>query len=334
MSTLLDVRDLRVGFSKNDEITEVIRGIDFSLKKGESLGIVGESGCGKSMTSLAIMGLLKNKGLIATQGEILWNGDNLLNHRSKDWRNIRGNEIAMIFQEPMTALNPLITIGSQITEQILAHQSVSKKEARKIAIEMLETVGIPSAANRMRAYPHELSGGMRQRIMIAMAICCQPRLLIADEPTTALDVTIQAQILDLLSSLIKKMDMSMILITHDLGVVANHCQRILVMYAGKIMEEATKEELFAKPLHPYTQGLLKSVNSIEEKGERIYSIPGVVPLAGEIKSGCVFYDRCSFAEERCSAEEPPLMEAAEGRRVSCWRYNEFLEGSGESWKLQ
>ncbi|WP_160723095.1 ABC transporter ATP-binding protein [Bacillus sp. USDA818B3_A] len=328
MSALLDIRDLRVGFRKNDEVTDVLKGVHFSLEKGESLGIVGESGCGKSMTSLAIMGLLKNKGLVATNGEILWEGDNLLTHTKQDWRGLRGNDIAMIFQEPMTALNPLLTIGRQITEQILAHQSISKKKAAEKAVEMLKLVGIPSPEQRLKAYPHELSGGMRQRAMIAMALSCEPRLLIADEPTTALDVTIQAQILDLLAGVSKKMDMSMILITHDLGVVANYCQKVIVMYAGKVMEEASKDQLFAAPLHPYTKGLLQSVTSIEEQSERIYSIPGRVPLPDEMVTGCVFHDRCPYAIQQCVNQEPPLMDLEDGRKVSCFRHKEIMEGGG------
>lgn len=326
MDTLLDVRDLRVGFSRNGQMTEVLKGVNFSLANGESLGIVGESGCGKSMTSLAIMGLLKNKGLMPTNGEIVWEGRNLLSNTKRDWRKVRGNNIAMIFQEPMTALNPLLTIGLQITEQILAHQSIGKSEAKQKAVEMLNMVGIPSPEQRMKAYPHELSGGMRQRVMIAMALSCEPKLLIADEPTTALDVTIQAQILDLLSALREKMDMSMILITHDLGVVANHCQRVLVMYAGKVMEEASKDQLFNNPIHPYTQGLLQSVASIEEESDRIYSIPGSVPLPDEMKAGCVFQDRCPFAKQECSKKEPPLINLGDNRKVSCWRYKEISEG--------
>lgn len=325
MSALLDVRDLRVGYYNNEGITEVLRGVNFSVRKGESLGIVGESGCGKSMTSMAIMGLLKNKGLVAFGGEILWEGKNLLQLKKKDWRQLRGNKISMIFQEPMTALNPLLTIGRQITEQIRAHQSVRKKEAEKLAVELLQMVGIPSPEQRMRNYPHEMSGGMRQRVMIAMAISCQPQLLIADEPTTALDVTIQAQILELLSSLREKLNMSLILITHDLGVVANHCQRVIVMYAGKVVEEASKDELFNNPIHPYTKGLLKSVTSLEKKVDRIYSIPGRVPLPGDIKEGCVFQDRCPLAEGRCYTQEPPFVHVEGARKVSCWKYKESSE---------
>lgn len=326
MNTILDIQALKVGYSKDGEMINVLKGIDFSIKKGETLGIVGESGCGKSMTSLAIMGLLKNKGLVANEGKILWQGNDLLTNTNKGWRGIRGNEISMIFQEPMTALNPLLTIGSQITEQLKAHMNLSKKEIKKKTIEMLQLVGIPSPELRLKSYPHELSGGMRQRVMIAMAISCQPKLLIADEPTTALDVTIQAQILDLLSDLSQKMDMSMILITHDLGVVANHCQKVMVMYAGKVMEVANKDQLFANPLHPYTQGLLKSVTSIEEKNESLFSIPGRVPMPDEDIKGCIFHDRCPFAEQQCKLQQPPLSEIEGDRKVSCWRYKEISEG--------
>jgi len=226
----------------------------------------------------------------------------------------------MIFQEPMTALNPMLTIGTQIVEQIRAHQKISKKEAETHAIQMLKRVGIPSPESRMKPYPNEMSGGMRQRVMIAMALSCEPELLIADEPTTALDVTIQAQILDLLSQLISETGRSMILITHDLGVVANYCQRVIVMYSGKVMEESQANELFEKPLHPYTRGLIESVKSIEENSDRIASIPGMVPLPGEVIAGCVFCERCPFATDICSQQEPTIEVTDDGRRVSCWNY--------------
>ena len=323
MGALLEVRDLKVGFEKNDEFINVLKGINFSIQKGENLGIVGESGCGKSMTSLAIMGLLKHKGLTASNGEIRWNGKNLLALTDKQWKTMLGNDIAMIFQEPMTALNPMLTIGTQITEQIRAHKKVSKKEAYDIALQMLIKVGIPSPESRMKVYPHEMSGGMRQRVMIAMAICCEPELLIADEPTTALDVTIQAQILDLLSEIVKESNRSMILITHDLGVIANYCQRVIVMYSGKIVEESLTEDLFKDPLHPYSRGLIQAVKSIEENNDRISSIPGMVPLPGEVIAGCVFCDRCPFATDICSQQEPELISVTATRKVNCWNYKDI-----------
>jgi len=328
MGALLEVCDLKVGFEKNEEFINVIKGINFSIKKGENLGIVGESGCGKSMTSLAIMGLLKHKGLSVSEGEILWNGENLLERSDKEWRKTLGNEMAMIFQEPMTALNPMLTVGTQIVEQIRAHKNLSKKEAQVYAIDMLKKVGIPSPESRMKVYPHEMSGGMRQRIMIAMALSCEPELLIADEPTTALDVTIQAQILDLLAELVSESGRSMILITHDLGVVANYCQRVLVMYSGKVMEESLTKDLFENPLHPYTKGLIDSVKSIEENSNRITSIPGMVPMPGEFIAGCVFCERCPIATEICQQQEPPLIQNEDGRKVSCWNYSE-LQKRGE-----
>lgn len=323
MAALLEVLDLKVGFKKNEEFINVIKGIDFSVQKGETLGIVGESGCGKSMTSLAIMGLLKHKGLAVSNGEIRWNGENLLTRTDKLWQTMLGNDMAMIFQEPMTALNPMLTIGTQIIEQIRAHKKIAKKEAYDIALQMLTKVGIPSPESRMKVYPHEMSGGMRQRVMIAMAICCEPELLIADEPTTALDVTIQAQILDLLSEIVNESNRSMILITHDLGVIANYCQRVIVMYSGKVMEESLTNELFKEPLHPYSRGLIQAVTSIEENNDRISSIPGMVPLPGEITAGCVFRERCPFATDICSQQEPELVSVAPNRKVSCWNYKDI-----------
>lgn len=326
MKPILGVEELHVGYQKNGAHIEVLKGITFSLKQGESLGIVGESGCGKSMTSLAIMGLLKNKGLTATQGQIQWDGKNLLTSKPSDWRRLRGKDISMIFQEPMTALNPLLTVGKQISEQILAHEEVSRKVAEQRAVEMLRQVGIPSPETRARSYPHELSGGMRQRVMIAMALSCHPKLLIADEPTTALDVTVQAQILDLLQHLQQQTGMSMVLITHDLGVVSQVCQRVIVMYAGRIVEEAPREQLFQKPLHPYTIGLLESVTSLDGESERLYSIPGRVPSPGEKIVGCAFQDRCPYAAEQCRRQQPQLTETEDGRKVSCLRYEDIIEG--------
>ena len=326
MTALLEVSNLKVGFSKNDDFINVIKGINFVVEKGETLGIVGESGCGKSMTSLAIMGLLKYRGLSVSQGEIKWQGENLLTRSDKEWAEILGNDIAMIFQEPMTALNPMLTVGTQIMEQIRAHKNVSKKEAEALAIEMLRKVGIPSPESRMKVYPHEMSGGMRQRVMIAMAISCEPQLLIADEPTTALDVTIQAQILELLSDVVQETKSSMILITHDLGVVSNYCQRVLVMYSGKVMEEAPTKQLFSNPLHPYTRGLIESVKSIEENSHRIKAISGMVPMPGDVINGCVFCERCPFATDICSQASPDLEVLDDGRKVSCWNYKDIAEG--------
>lgn len=326
MSTLLQVNNLKVGYERDDAFIHVLKGLDFHVNKGETLGIVGESGCGKSMTSLAIMGLLKHRGLAADEGEILWQGKNLLAMSDKEWRQILGNNLAMIFQEPMTALNPMLTVGTQIIEQIRAHMKLSKKDAKARAIDMLRKVGIPSPETRIDMYPHELSGGMRQRVMIAMAISCEPELLIADEPTTALDVTIQAQILELLSDVVKETHSAMILITHDLGVVSNYCQRVVVMYSGKIMEVAQTRALFEKPHHPYTKGLIHSVQSIEQNSDRIASIPGLVPMPGEKIPGCVFCNRCTYATDICSEQQPPLQQVADGRQVSCWHYEQVLQG--------
>ena len=326
MAPILDVQQLHVGYQKKGKYTEILKGVSFAMEKGESLGIVGESGCGKSMTSLAIMGLLKQKGVQATQGKIDWEGSNLLDHKNSELRKLRGKEIAMIFQEPMTALNPLLTVGQQIVEQIRAHEGVGKKEAEQRAMEMLRLVNIPSPQDRLKAYPHELSGGMRQRVMIAMALSCQPKLLIADEPTTALDVTVQAQILDLLQQLQQQMGMSLMLITHDLGVVSQVCQRVIVMYAGEVVEEATRDQLFSQPLHPYTIGLLDSVTSLDGQNERLYSIPGRVPAPGEAIAGCAFQDRCPYVAESCRKTSPSLVETEDGRKVSCLRYSEIVEG--------
>ncbi|WP_075980257.1 ABC transporter ATP-binding protein [Bacillus massilinigeriensis] len=306
---VLDVKQLRTSFFSNDGEVPAVDKISFSVKKGEILGIVGESGCGKSVTSLSIMKLIPQPPGKIVGGEILLNGEDIVNASEKRMREIRGNDIAMIFQEPMTSLNPLFTIGNQLIEAINIHKRIGKKEAFERAVEMLKLVGLPRAEQIMKEYPHQLSGGMRQRVMIAMALSCSPKVLIADEPTTALDVTIQAQILSLMKELNERLGTAIIMITHDLGVVAELCERVIVMYAGKVVEEATVHDIFKNPKHPYTIGLLKSIPDISEKRERLYSIPGNVPKPGTIKTGCRFADRCEFVQERCRLNTPPLYKA-------------------------
>ncbi|WP_108670546.1 ABC transporter ATP-binding protein [Peribacillus acanthi] len=316
---VLDVKELKTTFISSDGDIPAVDEVSFSVNKGEILGIVGESGCGKSVTSLSIMKLIPQPPGKIAGGEILLNGENLVDASEKRMRQIRGNEVAMIFQEPMTSLNPLFTIGDQLTEAILIHKKMSKKEVFQQAVEMLKLVGLPRAEAIMKEYPHQLSGGMRQRVMIAMALSCHPKLLIADEPTTALDVTIQAQILSLMKELNEKLDTAIIMITHDLGVVAELCQRVIVMYAGKVVEEATVETLFKDPKHPYTVGLLRSVPDIRDKKERLYSIPGNVPKPGSIQTGCRFAARCEHVHERCLSESPDLYQSGEeGHSVRCF----------------
>jgi peptide/nickel transport system ATP-binding protein len=325
---VLDVKGLKTSFFTSEGEIPAVDEISFSVNKGEILGIVGESGCGKSVTSLSIMRLIPQPPGKITGGEILLNGEDLVKVSEKRMREIRGNEIAMIFQEPMTSLNPLFTIGDQLTEAILIHKKIGKKAAFQQAVEMLKLVGLPRAEQIMKEYPHQLSGGMRQRVMIAMALSCNPKLLIADEPTTALDVTIQAQILSLMKDLNKKLDTAIMMITHDLGVVAELCQRVIVMYAGKIVEEASVEEIFKNPKHPYTLGLLKSVPDIREKKERLYSIPGNVPKPGSIQSGCRFAARCEFAFERCFQEDPALYKLdTNGHQVRCFLHEQGGAGA-------
>ncbi|MFX0560756.1 ABC transporter ATP-binding protein [Tepidibacillus infernus] len=318
---LLEVKELHVNFNSNEQDLNVIDGVNFYVKKGESLGIVGESGSGKSVTSLSVMGLLPLNGKVK-HGSIQFKDKNIVNLSKKDLRNIRGKEIAMIFQEPMTSLNPVYTVGSQIIEVIRTHKKVSKKEAKEHAIKMLKLVGIPRAEQVVDEYPHQLSGGMRQRVMIAMAMSLHPELLIADEPTTALDVTIQAQILDLMKKLQREMEMSIILITHDLGVVSEICDRVVVMYAGQVVEEAEIDDLFDHPKHPYTIGLIESIPTLEEEKEYLYSIPGTVPSPDQMPSGCRFAPRCSKAEQRCFQQAPPMIQLKEYSRVRCWLYEE------------
>ncbi|MFP3389830.1 ABC transporter ATP-binding protein [Brevibacillus sp. SIMBA_040] len=317
---LLAVKDLRVQFQTEKGTLPALQNISFHIRKGETVALVGESGCGKSVTSLAIMGLL-SKAMTNMEGSITFRDTKLNQLDKKAIRAIRGNEIAMIFQEPMTSLNPVHTIGKQLEEVYLLHSDLSKKERQAKAIEMLKKVGVPRPESIMREYPHQLSGGMKQRVMIAMAMACNPDLLIADEPTTALDVTIQAQILELMNDLKESGSTSLLLITHDLGVVAEMADRVLVMYYGEIVEEADVTSLFANPLHPYTAGLLRCVPDMEDEEERVRLEPieGSVPLLGEVTQGCAFRFRCPHAQERCHNEKPPLL-ATGSQAVRCWLY--------------
>ena len=319
--SILTVKDLKIGFVRGNLLTTIVDGVSFSLDKGSSLGIVGESGCGKSITALSIMRLLSSFGRILN-GQILFKGKNFLKLTEKQMRSIRGNVISMVFQEPMNSLNPVFTIGDQIAEAIVSHHSdMSKKEVQNKVIEMLNLVGISEAKKRMKQYPHQLSGGMRQRVMIAMALSCDPEILIADEPTTALDVTIQAQILKLIKELQDKLRMSLILITHDLGVVSKICDDVAVMYAGKFVEYAKVNEVFDNPKHPYTKGLLDSIPSLKlsQKKQKLTSIPGMVPSFEDLPKGCHFQDRCHFVQERC-LENQPLLTAfhKEEHKAACF----------------
>jgi len=319
---LLEVRNVKTSFFTHVGEVQAVRGVDFTLNKGEAIGIVGESGSGKSVTSLSIMRLLQYPGKIK-DGEIIFKGEDLLKKSEKEMMAIRGNEIAMIFQDPMTSLNPVYTVGNQIMEAIMKHQKLSKAEAKKKAIEMLKLVVIPSPERRVDNYPHEFSGGMRQRAMIAIALSCEPDLLIADEPTTALDVTIQAQILQLMKDLKERINTAIILITHDLGVVADVCQRIIVMYGGLVMEEGTTEDIFYNPKHPYTMGLLKSIPRMDSKEKkRLVPIEGTPPDLLNPPKGCPFKDRCPYAMRICAEKRPPYFNISEGHRAMCWLQHE------------
>lgn len=318
---LLDVKNLKTTFHTLRGKVTAINGVSFQVCTGEVLGIVGESGCGKSVTSQSIMRLYDEKNLAHYEGEVCFKGQNILTVPEKEMENIRGNEIAMIFQDALSSLDPVFTVGDQIAETLIKHQKLKKSDALKKAEEMLRLTGIPAPENRIHSYPHEMSGGMRQRAMIAMALCCQPSLLIADEPTTALDVTIQDQILDLILDLNRKYDMGIMLITHDLGVVAQVCTRVVIMYLGQIVEEAPVDELFDRSLHPYTQGLLKSIPKLDtDKTQELNMIAGTVPSLNSIAKGCRFCDRCPFATEQCRNEEPELIEVKEKHKVRCHKY--------------
>ncbi len=303
---LLRVRHLVTAFETDEGYLRAVDDVSFDAFPGRTLGIVGESGCGKSVTALSIMRLIPTPPGVIERGEALFDGLDLLSIPEREMRNLRGNEISMIFQEPMTSLNPVYTVGTQIIESLRLHQRVSRRAARARSIELLDLVGIPAPHERVDSYPHTLSGGMRQRAMIAMALACQPRLLIADEPTTALDVTIQAQILDLLRSLQKELGMSIVFISHDLGVMAEFADEIAVMYAGKIVEHADAEALFRDPRHPYTRGLLRSLPGVHNRGSRLHTIPGIVPDLRTLPEGCRFQDRCELATAECRVAEPPL----------------------------
>ena len=328
METLLEVKNLKTSFKTLQGSVTAVDGVSFEVKKGEILAIVGESGCGKSVTSQSIMRLYNEKELVKYSGEIFLEGKDLLSLSEKEMRSVRGDDIAMVFQDALSSLNPVFTIGDQIVEAIRMHQNISKKEAREKAIEMLRLTGIPIPEKRVDVYPHEMSGGMRQRSMIALALSCQPKLLIADEPTTALDVTIQAQIMELITELNKKYGMGIMLITHDLGVVANSCDRVVVMYLCQIVEEGTVDEIFKNPMHPYTQGLIKSVPTTKtDSSKKLYTIKGVVPLLSEAGEGCRFYNRCECATEQCKNCKPELCATEiEGHKVRCFNYENAKGG--------
>lgn len=317
---LLEVKNLKTYFFTDRGKAKAVDDVSFCISEGRTVGIVGESGCGKSVTALSVMRLIPEPPGKIAAGQILFEGKDLLLFSEKQMRSIRGNKISMIFQEPMTSLNPVFKVGDQIAEVIQLHQNLGKKESTDCAVELLKQVGIPSPESRIHDYPHQMSGGMRQRVMIAMALACKPRLIIADEPTTALDVTIQAQILELMDELSRNTGTAIMLITHDLGVVAETAEHVVVMYAGRVVEEADVKSLFNNPLHPYTQGLMRSIPGGEdERRPRLEAIPGMVPSLLDLPAGCKFNDRCKHAFERCSQEEPGLFVKG-GHTVRCWLY--------------
>ena len=316
MEGMLEIKDLRVSFSSEGRKVEVVSGVSLSVPQGRIVGVVGESGCG---TALSIMRLIPEPPGRIDSGEILFDGANLLEYGDREMRSLRGNRISMIFQEPISSLNPVFTVGDQIGEALRTHLKITKSEEKKRVIELLRLVGIPAPEKRVKNYPHELSGGMSQRVMIAMALACSPEVLIADEPTTALDVTIQAGILELIDDLRIKMGMAVLLITHDLGIIAEVADTVYVMYAGKVVEHAVTRDLFKNPKHPYTVGLLNSIPDLRDSKEKLDAIPGVVPSPGSFPPGCRFQDRCPLVIERCRREEPPLEEHAPGHWSACFR---------------
>jgi len=326
-NTILEIKNLKTYFYTDDGVVKAVDGVSFDLEQGETLGIVGETGSGKSVTALSILGLIPQPPGKIVEGEILFDGVDLAKMGRRQLQKYRGNRISMIFQDPMTSLNPVYTIGNQIMESIIIHRRMPKAEARREAIKLLEMVGIPEPERRLLNYPHEFSGGMRQRAMIAMALANSPSILIADEPTTALDVTIQAQILELMDELKEKTDSSIIIITHDLGVVAKYARRVMVMYGGKPVEFSQINNIFYNPLHPYTMGLMGSITRLDEKKkDRLSPIEGTPPSLIDLPKGCVFASRCKYALEECRSQYPPLEEIKEGHFVACYRSREFLEG--------
>lgn len=323
---ILDVKNLTTTFKTERGYMKAVDGVSFHVDKGEILGVVGESGCGKSVTSQSIMRLFDEKYTARYQGEVFLDGEDIMKLPLKKMQEKRGSDISMVFQDALSSLNPVFTVGQQISESLMIHQGMKKDEARERAVEMLKLVGIPAPESRVDQYPHELSGGMRQRVMIAIALACQPKLLIADEPTTALDVTIQAQIMDLIVDLNQRLNMGVILITHDLAVVAETCKRVIVMYLGQTVEEADVNDLFDNPMHPYTRGLIKSIPRLEgARDERLYMIKGMVPLLSQIPNGCRFAPRCQFCTEKCTKEMPELVEVSSTQKVRCWRARELKE---------
>jgi peptide/nickel transport system ATP-binding protein len=331
--SILNVEGLKTYFFTREGVVKAVDDVSFDLRRGETLGIVGESGCGKSVTALSILRLVPDPPGRIVGGKVVLEGTDLLKATERQMQAIRGNDVSMIFQEPMTSLNPVLTIGHQISEAVVLHQGLSKKDAMDKAVEMLDLVKIPEGAQRVKEYPHQLSGGMRQRAMIAMALSCNPKVLIADEPSTALDVTIQAQILDLIVELQEKLGTAVILITHDLGVIAETAKRVVVMYAGRKVEETDVGTLFAKPLHPYTHGLLASVPRLdivrgheEESGARLMEIPGIVPPLHNLPAGCVFAPRCLYADDQCTAEFPPYEELEKNHWAACWHADRLYRG--------
>lgn len=315
---LLIIDGLQTSFRTAGGFIPAVDGVSFSVRHGECVGVVGESGCGKTLTALSILGLVPRPYGAITGGKILFEGRDLVKMTEAELREIRGNRISMIFQEPMTSLNPVYTIGTQMVDVITLHQGLGKREAREVAVEMLRLVGIPDPAKRIDEYPHKLSGGMRQRVMIAMGLSCRPKLLIADEPTTALDVTIQAQILETLKELRHKIGLAIMLITHALGVIAEMAERVVVMYAGKVVEEAPVGDLFRSPAHPYTKGLLRSIPKLDSEKKSLHVIPGVVPRLGAMPQGCRFHPRCRETMEACSLHEPPRVSVGTDHFVACW----------------
>ncbi|MGW3121148.1 ABC transporter ATP-binding protein [Streptomyces sp. NPDC001107] len=326
---LLEVRDLHVEFRTRDGVAKAVNGVDYAVDEGETLAVLGESGSGKSVTAQAVMGILDMPPGRITGGEILFQGTDLLKLKEDERRKVRGAEMAMIFQDALSSLNPVLSVGDQLGEMFVVHRGMSRKDARAKAVELMERVRIPAAKERVRDYPHQFSGGMRQRIMIAMALALEPALIIADEPTTALDVTVQAQVMDLLAELQREYNMGLILITHDLGVVADVADRIAVMYAGRIVESAPVHDIYKVPAHPYTKGLLESIPRLDQKGQELYAIKGLPPNLMHIPPGCAFHPRCPMAQDVCRTDEPPLYEVngeEPARRSACHFWRECMNG--------